>query len=77
MNTKPDPNEFARKMLWHIAGLRAEVRHVHMRLAELCASESGDSVQEVQKRWKKTCEDLQETIYLESVKEVGLPPTKD
>ena len=73
---KPDSEEFARKMLWHICGLRAEVSHIHMRLAELFAKQSGDDVIEVQKRWKKTCQDLQKKLYLDAAREVRLPPSK-
>ena len=76
MKANPDPEEFARKVLWHICGLRAEVRHLHMRLAELFANESGHEVTEVQSKWKKTCEKLQEELYLEVAREVGVPPSK-
>ncbi len=76
MGKTPDPNEFARKMLWHMAGLRSEVGHIHMRLAELFAIETDEPVEEVQQAWKKSCLDLQQQIYLESVKEVGLSPLK-
>lgn len=71
---KPDPEEFARKVLWHISGLRAEVRNLHMMFARFLAADSGHSEEEVQTKWKKDCETLQKRIFLEAAKEVGIPP---
>src|SRR5260221_7679598 len=75
-NPKPDSEEFARKMLWHICGLRAEVRHIHLKLAELFAEETGEDVHAIQAAWKKTSNELHEKMYLDAVREVGLPPSK-
>jgi hypothetical protein len=70
----PNPEEFARKMLWHISGLRAEVRNLHMMFARFLAAQSGDSEEEVQRKWKKDCKKLQEELYLQAAEEVGIPP---
>jgi hypothetical protein len=74
MNTAPDPNEFARKVLLQIAGLRAEVRSIHIRLAELFAEESGEDAEEVQRMWIDSARKNQKQLYLEMIQDVGLPP---
>lgn len=70
----PNPEEFARKMLWHISGLPAELRNLHMMFARFLAAESGHSEEEVQRKWKQDCDKLQEQLYLEAAKDVGIPP---
>jgi hypothetical protein len=70
----PNPEEFARKMLWHISGLRAEVRHTHMMLARIVAAELKIPEEEIQTKWLESCKLEQEKIYLEAAKEVGIPP---
>jgi len=73
---KPDAEEYARRTLWHICGIRAGVSSLNARLAELFANETGDDVLEVQRRWKAQCDALHEKLYLEVTGEVGLPPVK-
>jgi hypothetical protein len=71
---KPDPEEFARKLLWHISGLRAEVRNLHMMFARFLAAESGHSEEEVQTKWKSDSEAQQKELYLQALEEIGIPP---
>lgn len=71
--SKPNAEEFARKLLWHVSGLRAEMRHLHMMFARFLAAQSGQKEEEVQAKWKLDCAKLQEEVYLDSVKEVGIP----
>ncbi len=73
---KPDAEEFARKLLWHVSGLRAQVRNLHMMFARFLAAESGHDEKEVQAKWNKDCKAQQEQLYLQALEEVGIPPNK-
>ena len=72
---KPDAEEMARATLWHLAGLRAEVRLIHVRVARLAGF--SDEPQELADKLQKAVTELQMQIYREEVREVGLPIDKD
>ena len=66
--SKPDPEQFAKVVLWHLAGLRADVHSVETRLAELQGWQPG-LTEEVRTELKQQARDK---FYLEALAEVGL-----
>ncbi|MDR3459760.1 MAG: hypothetical protein P4N60_20215 [Verrucomicrobiae bacterium] len=71
---KPDAEEYARKVLWHICGLRADVRHMQAKLAEYASMESGVPSKTILLKWQSDCQASQNEIYLDAVRDIGLPP---
>lgn len=71
-----DPNEFARKVLWNLCGIRAEVRHLRSMLARQQAAESGIPEDAIMQKWNATTAEMQKQAYIDAMKEVGIPPVK-
>lgn len=71
---KPDPNEFARKVLWQLCGLRSELRHHRIMQARQMGLESGDSEEDIMKAWDRQTEKLARELYLDAAQAAGIPP---
>lgn len=70
---KTDPEQFAKVVLWHLAGTRAEIAAIEVRLAVLEARVSGQIPSEsVHQEWKKKTEAKQADLYLEACNQAGL-----
>ena len=72
---KPNPEQFARVMLWHLSGLRAEMAELHVRLARM---EDVPMSDEELKQWQERTNQLRDKIYLEALELAGLeenPPS--
>lgn len=74
MKKKPDAEAFAKHLLWHICGLRAEVSNLHRKFAKFSAKSSGHSTKAVQKDWETQCAALHRRLYDDAVRAVGLGP---
>ena len=72
--TKPDPEAFARAVLWHLAGLRAEVASLHVQLHDLQEA-AGRPITE---SFVQECIDRdrakQRELYREACAEAGIDP---
>ncbi len=72
----PDPQEFGRKVLWHLCGVRAEVRvmlHVLSRYIEPDIKKAD----ELYVKWINQTVATQEKSYKEALAQVGIPPSKE
>jgi hypothetical protein len=75
--SNPDPEKFAKVVLWHLAGVRAEIAAIETRLAVLEARIAGGVPSEAaQQEWEQRTQDQQARLYLDACKEAGLPPEK-
>jgi len=70
--SKPNAEEYAKILLWHISALRAEVRSLHMRFADHLAKQSGVDSKQLQKQWMRWCDRDRKQLYLQALKEAGL-----
>ena len=71
---KPNSEQFARVVLWHLAGLRAEMAELHARLARMEAEPlSGEEL----KKWQDRTNQLRDKTFLEALKvaEIEPPPS--
>lgn len=68
---KPDPEQFARTVLWNLAAIRADVVEYHVRLAKLEGKPPSDESFQAQMDQTRA---LRDQIYLESLKLVGIEP---
>ena len=81
--SKPDPEQFARVVLWHLAGLRAEIAEISGRLARLEAFHLGAPSDEQDGKRREATKHLTDKTYLEALKVAGIepqppsPPTDD
>jgi hypothetical protein len=60
---KPDAEELARNLPWHICGIRAEMRHLHLQFGEFLASETGDEASKIRKKMDEACLERQKILY--------------
>lgn len=65
---KPDAEQFARILLWHISGLRADVCQLQDQVAEL----KGEQPTASRAVRKKLNQKMRETLFLEALREAGL-----
>jgi hypothetical protein len=73
---KPDAEEFARKLLWHLSGIRAEMRimlHMFARHIEPDIKKA-DALYE---KWIGQSVATQRKLYEEALETVGIPKAKD
>lgn len=70
---KPNPDEFAKEVLWQLALLRADVQEVKLLTAELIVLRTGKDGAEVQKQWREKKIACAEKFYRRAAKAVGLP----
>lgn len=73
----PNPEEFARKMLWHICGLRAEIRQIRGIIALQCEPDDRRKSDALLAGWTSDALKLQQKLYAEDSKAAGLQPSKD
>ena len=73
--SKPDPEEFARKVLWQLSGLRAESRIMLQMLSRQIEPEV-PKADEIYREWIHEALRLQSRLYKEAVEAVGIPPPK-
>jgi hypothetical protein len=70
--SEPNPDQFAKVVLWHLAGLRAELASMSTRLDTMEARVWGVPSEEVQKARKRWIQDQQNKLYLEGCSGAGL-----
>src|SRR5438445_524096 len=71
--SKPDPDQFARVVLWHLAGLRTDVQSLETRLAELQGLQPPIPSEETRTTLK---DQAREKLYLEALAEVSFAEQK-
>ncbi|HMO64794.1 MAG TPA: hypothetical protein PKE47_06170 [Verrucomicrobiota bacterium] len=76
---KPNPEEFAKGVLWHLTSLRAEVYEVQCFVVSLLVAQTGQAVDEIKKMYDKDRTEMQERFYREACEDAGiqddLPPS--
>jgi hypothetical protein len=65
---KPDAEQFARVILWHLAGLRADVCQLQDQVAEL----KGEQPVASRTLRKKLNKQMHDTLFSEALRECGL-----
>jgi hypothetical protein len=70
--SQPDPRQFAKIVLWHLAGLRADRLELHMRLAELSAHVTGIPEEEVRIKWATKNHAVQWKLYRDAVRDAAI-----
>jgi len=73
---KPDPEQFARALLWHLAGLRADVLQIQAEIAEL----RGDQPRAPKGFYEKKARETTTKLYSEAIHACGLeeqPPPSE
>ena len=68
----PDPQAFAKSVLWHLAGLRADLYANQLLLVELLATQKQKPAVEIQAQWKLEVEAMREKLYREALRDAGL-----
>jgi len=72
---KPDAEEFARKLLWHLCGLRAESRMVLHMLARHCEPDI-KAADAICANWIAQASETQKKLYDEATKAAAIPRSK-
>ena len=72
--SKPNAEEYARVMLWHIAGLRAEVASMHVALHDLQAQAGSPITTEFVQECIDRDRAKQREYYLDACHQAGLDP---
>lgn len=78
----PDAEQYARVLLWHIAGMRADILELQMLVADTVAKQEGLLPESVLNRYRKLGAEQRERVYLEAIAVAGLrdipmtPPDK-
>jgi hypothetical protein len=73
MKNKPDPEEFARQMLWPLCGLQAESQvmlHMFARHIEPDVKKADAIYQD----WALSAGKIQRRLYAEALLKAGIPP---
>ena len=70
--TKPDPQEFAKSVLWHLAGTRAELYQTRLLVVEVLAWLKHEPATEIQQRWQQETDAMQLRHYRESLHQAGI-----
>lgn len=70
--SNPNPEAFARLVLWHLTGLEARVQEIQMRLIRL-EQTAGIHNPEAESALTRHTSDLHKRLFLEAVAEAQLP----
>src|SRR6266446_4751540 len=83
----PNPEEYARQMLWHLCGVEAHLYQVqHQMIADFSLRLKGDPAKSVEllvEQWKTKKEEMQQYLFERAAKQAGLslqaqsPPPPD
>jgi hypothetical protein len=73
----PDAEEFARTVLWHLAGLRAEVASLHVQLHDLQEAAGRPVTADFVKRCVDRDRQSQMETYLDACKHARIDPKID
>lgn len=68
----PNPEVFAKHVLWRLAAIQADVYQNQLLLIEMLARTTGQEAIEIQKQWKTEADKLRMDCYLESLDAVGI-----
>jgi len=68
----PDAEQFAKAMLWHLTGLRADVNQISIYILEQKAMQTGRSHQELLDEWQAASVPFHERLYREALDTAGL-----
>jgi hypothetical protein len=70
--TKPDPEQFAKAMLWHLTGLRADVAQIYVYLLEQKTMQTGKSHKDILDEWSAWTVPHHEKLYREALAASGM-----
>lgn len=68
----PDPENYARVVLWYLSSLRADVHEIKLRIAKLEAAQFGIPDKAEQKKLQKQIEDFRDQLYQEGLSDSRL-----
>lgn len=68
----PNPEVFAKHVLWKLSTIQADVYRNQMLLEELLAKSTGQEVAAIQKKWKAETERMSMERFFESLDAVGI-----
>jgi len=71
---QPNPEAFARAVLWHLAGLRAEVASLHVQLHDLQEAAGRPIIESFVKECVERDRSKQKELYLEACEEARIDP---
>lgn len=69
---QPDAKEFARNVMWHLAGLRADMEVMERTLAEVLSHQTGKPAMEFLGRWPEERKEHQKSLYREALVQSGI-----
>jgi hypothetical protein len=76
----PEQRAFARTVLWHLAGLRADVYETQLLVVEILAAQKNESAVTIQAKWAEESAEKRRGLYREGLRAAGLeyePPPSD
>jgi endonuclease I len=68
----PNPEAFAKAMLWHLTGLRADVSQIYLYLLEQKTMQTGKTHQQILDEWQAWTHPHHEKLYREALAAAGL-----
>ena len=68
----PNPEEFAKAMLWHLTGLRADMSQMQFAMIELKATLSQRDPVGISEKWLEDTKRLHKKLYQEALSAAGL-----
>jgi hypothetical protein len=74
-STRPDPEEFGRQILWHLCGMRAEMR-VMLHMFSRHIEPDIKKADKLYVSWIKQTLATQDKFYNEALEEVRIPKSK-
>jgi len=69
---KPNPEEFAKSVLWRLASIQADVYQNQLLLVELLARQANQTAMQIQQQWQPRIEKMRIDRYLESLDAAGI-----
>jgi len=77
METPEQRKAFARHVLWHLAGLRADVYETKLMVVELLARERGVPAVTIQAQYAEESGEKMRRLYRQAMREAGLGDSPD
>ena len=70
---KPNPEQFASHLLWHLCALRSEVYHLSEFLIPLAAAQTGKAEDDLREDYTEEVNKLADLLHASALKNSGLP----
>ena len=70
--SKPNPETYARVVLWHLCCVRAELLEIQAQVASIRAQQTGQLVHEISQEYQSIVKQHSESLYDDAIREAGL-----